>query len=638
MADSGSEHDAVVTPEDSSAGSFLLKRMIMNERLGRPFQAELYLLSDSETVDFTKLVGRKMGIQVKQDGETHRQYHGYVARFVQADRDNEASSQAEASSGNRVGYRATLVPWLWMLSHTRNCKIWQEMTVPDIIKEVFSDLGFTDFEDKLSGTYKTWTYCVQYNETAFNFVQRLMEHEGIYYYFKHGTTAHTMVLADGISAHDDWTGGNPMVYRKKGDTATEDHIKDWTLRQHVRTGKFVTTDYDFEDPSTDLEKEKADPLPHGEDSLEVFDYPGHYMSPDATNGQSYADQRLEALHAGYEICSGRTDNHFILIGGTFELVEHDRSDQNRDYLVTATKTIVTPDTFGGAASGGAGMSKSKASFISTEFETIVKTRQFRLLRETPWPKIGGPQTAKVVGEGENEIWTDEYGRIKVQFHWDRFGEEDENSSCWIRVAQRWAGQEWGIIHIPRVGQEVIVDFLDGDPNQPLVTGAVYNSEQMPPYALPDNQTQSGIKTRSSDGGDAETFNELRFEDKTGEEEIYLHAEKNMKHIVENDYEIEVGLEKADPGDLQITVENELRVIVGDCELTMNKDGTITLTGMEFNLETTADVNTTATGKIASEATGDLTMKSSANFKAEGSMSEVKASGPTTVKGAVVNIN
>ena len=514
---------AVKTPLGEDV--LVLRSMAGSEELGRLYAYELVFSSDDNAIKAEDILGQNVTVRLDLDDDKKRYFNGFVSRFAQTGR-----SQAHAT------YRATIRPWLWFLTRRADCRIFQDMTVPEIVKKVFRDDGFSDFDESLSATYDKWTYCVQYRETDFNFVSRLMEQEGIYYYFKHEDGKHTLMLCDSASAHSALTGNEEVPYHPPSDKVRGDFVYDWSVTQEVLPGVYSLQDFDFEKPSVDLAAQSNIKRKHANAGFEIYDYPGEYL--EEKEGSGYAKARIEELQWQYEKITGAGTVRGFHPGGLFKLTDHPRSDQDREYLVvSAHHDLQSAEFETGVAAGG-------GPTCVCGFAAIESKTPYRSPRVTPKPIIQGPQTALVVGPSGDEIYTDKYGRVKVQFHWDRLGKKDENSSCWIRVAQVWAGKTWGGIQIPRIGQEVMVEFLEGDPDQPIITGRVYNAEHMPPYGLPDNATQSGIKSRSSKGGNDANFNEIRFEDKHGSEELYLHAEKNHTNITENDRSEDVGHDRS----------------------------------------------------------------------------------------------
>jgi len=550
----------------------LLRRMTAKEELGRPFEIHLELLSTDHSLKLADALGRAMTVTVKNDQGKKRYFSGLVGTFTQT-----------GQHGNLAAYRANLVPWLWFLTRTADCRIFQQKTVPDIIKEVFREHGFTDFKDNLNGSYSKQEFCVQYRETDFAFISRLMEREGIYYFFEYSDGKHTLCLADDYAAHGTVSGYEKVPYYPPSnkDRREREHIFDWSVTQSVQSGVYVLNDYDFERPNADLLAKSQMPRKHPHGKFEVYDYPGEYLVNQ--DGDRYAQRRIEEKQSEYERSRGAMTATGLSAGSLFQLEGYPRKDQNREYLLIRTVLEVQNNEY----EVGAGDSEI---VWQCHFEACDSKQPFRSARVTSVPTVQGPQTAVVVGKSGEEIWTDKYGRVKVQFHWDRYGKSDENSSCWVRVAQVWAGKTWGAIHIPRIGQEVIVEFLDGDPDRPIVTGRVYNADEMPPYKLPDNQTQSGIKSRSTKAGDAKGFNELRFEDKKGEEQIYFHAEKDFQRVVENNDSLQVGFDKADQGDQTIEIYNNQEVTIGNSKsndgsqkITIWKDATETVKNGDHTL-------------------------------------------------------
>ncbi len=534
----------IITP--LGADVLLLQGMTVTEELGRLFTIQVELASEQNIV-FADILGQNVSIRLNLM-EGVRFFNGYVSRISQS-----------VNQGRYNRYHATIQPWLWFLTRTSDCKIFQEMTVPEIITQVCNELGFTDIESKLSEEYRTWEYCVQYRETDFNFLSRLMEQEGIYYYFTHEEGKHTLNLADSSSSHSPLEGEATIEYHPLSQAEVYDGecITQWHFEQKIQPGSCVLTDYDFKLPKLDLEVDANIAKQHSEAEYEIFDYPGEYVT--SGEGSRYVRTRIEELHTGYEQAQGQGTVKTMGCGALFTLENYTRDDQNREYLLVSVAHSIHVDNF---ESTGSGSVDYRNNFTAVASDVV-----FRAARSTPKPVVQGPQTAVVVGPSGEEIYTNEHGQVKLQFHWDRYGESNENSSCWVRVSQLWAGKTWGGIHIPRIGQEVIVEFLEGDPDRPIVTGRVYNGDQTPPYDLPANKTQSGIKSRSSQGGGGANFNEIRFEDKMGEEQVYIHAEKNQDNIVENDETTSVGHDRTEDvgNDETITIGNDRTEQVGNNE-------------------------------------------------------------------------
>jgi type VI secretion system secreted protein VgrG len=492
----------------------VLQSLHGEEQLGRPFRYELELLSENSQINLADLVGQNVTVWLKLSKEDTRYFNGFVSRAYQTD-----------AGGSMARYRATVVPWLWFLTRTSDCRIFQEMSVPDIIEDVFRGHGFTDFDNQLSEEYREWEYCVQYRETDFNFVSRLMEQEGIYYFFKHEDGKHTLVLADAISTHEAYPKYEEINYhtRSQGRSSGQ-NIQDWTFEMNVQPGSCALCDYDFKNPKNELRAMSSVERDHAAAQFEIFDYPGEYT--ESADGEAYARIRIEELQTQYAVARANSDARGICTGGTFTLTDFPREDQNQEYLITSVNFQINSDVLRPGEQG------ESSPVFSCSFNAMDAGQPFRPSRITPRPTIAGPQVAVVVGPSGEEIHTDEYGRVKVQFPWDRQGMKDDNSSCWIRVSQNWAGKNWGAMIIPRITQEVIVEFLEGDPDRPIITGRVYNADNMPPYDLPANKTMSTLKSNSSSEGQG--FNEIRFEDKTDEEQIFIFAQKNQDVRVQND--------------------------------------------------------------------------------------------------------
>jgi type VI secretion system secreted protein VgrG len=494
----------------------LVKKFSMSEQLGRLFQIEVELVSPDTAIDFDKMVGTNATVRLEMPNGKTRYFNGYVSRFVQTEQERAYAQ-----------YRATLVPWLWFLTRTADCRIFQKKKVPDIIEEVFKAHGFKDYNvRKLTGTYREWENCVQYRETDFNFVSRLMEQEGIYYFFEHKDGVHTLVLADSASAHEPFAGYDTLVYRPRTHQGEEtaETVTDWVMEKELQPGAYALGGFHFKTPNAPIVTNANISRKHEAAAFEIYDYPGGFDNRD--EGDAYAKLRIEELQAQHEILRAQATVRGACTGCKFKLKGHPRDDQNREYLITG-------GSYQASVSGYETSGKTdEEEFFSCSFTAMPASEPFRAVRLTPKPVIQGPQTAIVVGKKGEEIHTDEFGRVMVQFHWDRYGKVDENSSCWVRVSQPAAGKGWGAISIPRIGQEVVVEFLEGDPDRPIITGRVYNATNKPPYDPASFKTVTAFKSNSSKGGGG--FNELRFEDKKGEEQVFVHGEKNLDVRIKND--------------------------------------------------------------------------------------------------------
>jgi type VI secretion system secreted protein VgrG len=537
----------------AGADVLVCKSVAAHEALSQLSRIEVELLSEKPDTKPDALLGQGVTIEIASPSEQTRFFHGLVSRCGISKRDARG-----------VTYHLELVPWLWILTRTSDCRVFQKMTVPDIIMKVFRDHGFNDFEPRLQGSYDPWEYCVQYRETDFNFVSRLMEEEGIYYFFKHEMGKHTLVLCDGPGSHDPTPGYDKISWRPGGlHGEGDEHIRDWVKEQQLQPGKYAHTDYNFETPKTGLLTTSQMPGKHAQAEMEVYDYPGEYSKQG--EGSAWAKIRMEELHSRHKTATGFGDSYGVCTGAKFKYIEALYPADEGEYLVVSTSLNLEAAAYETGDEG--------SEVFSCSFTVIPAEEVYRPARSSVKPLIHGVQTAVVVGPAGEEIFTDKYGRIKVQFHWDREGKKDENSSCWMRVATPWAGRNFGAIHIPRIGQEVVVAFLEGDPDQPLVIGSVYNADQMPPWELPGNKTQSGIQTRSSLGGGREHYNELCFEDKKGNELVYLRAEKDYTIAVENDEAHWVGHDRVKTID-----HDETTHVKHDRTETVDNNETITIVG------------------------------------------------------------
>jgi type VI secretion system secreted protein VgrG len=613
-----------------------------SEELGRPFRYEIEMLSTKLDLNFDDQLGKALSLShtVLQKNEK-RHYHGIVSEIG-------SSGVIRGIAGDYLRFSVILRPEVWFLSHSSDNRIFQEMSAVDVIENVFKDAGL-QWKKSLTGTYDKREYCVQYGETDFDFVSRLLENEGIYYFFEHNERRHLMVLADGSGAHKPIAGDSKLPFRLPGEAAVDmEHVYEWEWANRVETQQFTLTSYDYEKSKTDLKVNDTIRQKHGQSDLERYEYGQLYK--ETSIGKRLVKARIQEQQVDYARWTGSADAMRLETGYTFSLTDHPGKAQNEKYLVVGASY-----TMNHAAAGELLGDEEAESDFDVAFVSIKERTPFRPARTTPKAIVRGPQTAVVVGKKGEEIWTDKYGRVKVQFPWDREGKDDEKSSCWVRVATSSAGENWGFVAIPRIGQEVIVDFLEGDPDQPIIVGSVYNDANMPPYDLPANQTQSGLKTRSSKGGSAKNFNELRFEDKEGSEEVFFHAETNFNRVVKNNDTLKVGLDKKDPGDQTIEIHNDravtlkegndtlkvekgnqdinvkkkidieagdqLTIKVGKSKLVMKKNGDITMSGMKLDIK----------------GTNSVKIKGVSSFEAGGTMVKIAGSAKTDIKGAMTKI-
>jgi type VI secretion system secreted protein VgrG len=529
------------------ADVLLLANLSGREAMSELFEFRVQLYSENGAIAPKDVLTTSATISIQLRTADPRYFNGIFADFAQAGFDRKTGLYA---------YEGTIVPWFWLLTLYSNCQIFQNKSVPDIVDAVLGARSLSNYEKNLSGTYSPREYCVQYRETDLNFLARLLEQEGIAWYFKHENGKHTLVLTDQTKSAPEapqtpvsWLGSAPV-----GAVSPQTSI--WSLdhRNTVRTAKAALTDYNFETPATSLLSSTNTIVQRANTTQEVYDYPGLYTA--TADGANYVKVLMEEFETAAETVDGSSDCETFAPGYQFTLSEHFRDDYNTAYLLTSVTHT--------ASQSGYVAGSSEAFQYQNRFQAMPVTVAYRPPRRARRPTISGLQPAVVVGPSGEEIYVDKYGRVKVQFFWDRVGKKDENSSCWVRVASIWAGKNWGWITHPRIGQEVLVDFLEGDPDRPVVVGRMYNADQMPPYALPDNMTQSVMKTRSSKGGGTDNFNEIRFEDKKGSELFFQHAEKDMTTEVEHD-------------DSQ-TVQNDRTIVVqGKHTETITKDTSITVT-------------------------------------------------------------
>lgn len=494
-----------VVCEGMGADDLFMRSFAGVESLSEPYSFRVRFSSMIGPLAPEKLLGKHMTVELEAPGGV-RHFDGIVRRFGPLGQTSEIEV-----------LEAEIVPQFWLRSLSWNCRIFQELSTPEIVEKVLKE-GNVKFKAQLTASYSKRVYCTQYNETDFTFVSRLLEEEGIHYFFEHKSGEHTLILSDKSSSAKPCTPQKEFRVQQVSKGLKDDVFHALQIQTSIHPGLVMIRDYDFENPDTRLEasSKTVSKLPDL-DSYEVYEYPGHYTRP--KDGKTRADLLMERQEVSELTVNGASNGRSIQAGQYFSLAEHHAAD---DYLLVEVRH-----------EGQNPIDEGEPSAYSNSFRAIPKSVAFRPLRRTPRPVVPGVQTAKVVGKSGEEIYTDQYGRIKVKFPWIRDDAEDEKSSCWIRVSTQAAGPQWGSVFVPRIGWEVLVTFLDGDPDRPLVTGAVYNGKNKPPYELPANQTQSGVKTRSSKKGDAKTFNELRFEDLLDKEEIYIHAERDLNIHVEN---------------------------------------------------------------------------------------------------------
>jgi type VI secretion system secreted protein VgrG len=539
-----------------------------HEALGRlyEYQIELVNLSEPEAVrqvldpDGTlkpeTLLGQTLTVCLPLASDKARYFSGIVTRACRL-----------GWRGGYAHYGVTISPELWLLTLNRDCRIFQDMTVPEVVKQILRQHKISPFRESLFCKYRQWDCVTQYRESDFEFISRILAHEGIYYYFEHSENGHTLVLADSVSSHgvrEDFEA--VRMGRPSSNSSSPDYLETWQDGFDIQSNTVTLADFDFRlrGPSARLSVRRHTEVEPKCAGLAIYDYPGKLVfaenqedPPDNAASdecqeehERLAQTRLEEKRWQAERYRGQGTARWLTTGFLFS-IDNSAAYAQRQFLATMTEITLRNSLF---RSGNDPVDEPCAITV-TAIDSQTQFRSPRLEK----PVVRGPQTARVVGPKDEEIWTDRFGRIKLQFHWDREGVCDENSSCWVRVAHPWAGNRWGAIHVPRVGNEVVVEFLEGDPDRPLVTGSVYNADNMPPYTLPENKTQSGIKTRSSKGGTEANFNEIRFEDKKGHEELHIQAERNMSTLVKHDQSLTVH------GDRSVTVNGTRKSIIAKKE-------------------------------------------------------------------------
>jgi type VI secretion system secreted protein VgrG len=557
----------------------LFRAMRGHEELGRLFAYEVSALSVRPDINPGELLGKDITVTIELRGGGSRAWNGHVTRFAQG-----------AMLGRFHAYRMIVRPWLWFLTRRTDCRIFQDKTVPDIVKDVFTRHPSAAFELNLSETYTPREYCVQYRESDFAFVSRLLEEEGIYYYFAHREGRHVLTLIDSYSGHKALDHKATIAFHAPGAQVRvdEEFIHAWTFAQDIQSGVAAIDDYDFTRPKADLGVKARIVQKHEAAEYETFDWPGEYR--ETADGEHYVRARIDELHSDFERAEAECNVREIAVGRLFTLTNAPRRDQEREYLVVAADFDVRDNAYETGA--------EEPTTFHASFAALQSRQQFRPARTTPRPTVKGTQTAMVVGPAGEEIWCDAYGRVKVHFHWDRHGGQDENASCWIRVAQNLAGNRWGMVFIPRIGQEVIVDFLEGDPDRPIIVGAVYNGLEMPPYPLAEHKTRTVLfKSNSTPGSNG--FNEIRIEDKSGEEQLFIHGEKDLDVRIKHDRREWIGRDRhlVVKRDRVEEVERDEHVVVHrDLAEEIRRDHHLTITGKQA---------ISITGSHSLQVTGDV---------------------------------
>ncbi|MGN2500524.1 type VI secretion system Vgr family protein [Serratia marcescens] len=502
---------------------FLFKTLTGKEALSSLYTFSVDVLSETQPVDPKKLLGQTLTVECRQTPQLPPRYlSGIMTRVEVKGRD---------SNDRYDRYTLTVKPALWSLGQGRDCRIWQEKSVPDIITTLLREQDIA-FENRLSWDYRCWEYCVQYQESDLDFISRLMEHEGIYYYFKHDNGKHTLVLADAPEQHEVLSGFAtfPCIDETVADVSGPG-IARWRVSETMSASLYLTDDYDFRRPRASLLQARQNPVSGGQQDTVVFDWPGRYTRHD--DGAFYSRIRQQELACAQAQMSGETPSLGMAPGHAFTLTRAARPEDNRTYIVSGAEYFFSE-------AGYYSQDDEAATPVHrTAFTAHPAALNWRPARQTAWPRTYGPQTAEVVGPQGQTIWTDEYGRVKLRFRWDRHHVPgNDEAACWVRVSSAWAGWGYGSLQVPRVGEEVIVDFINGDPDRPIVTGRVYNQDSMPPWDLPADATKMGFMTRSA-GGTPENGSFLVFDDAPGRETFDMHAERDMNMSAERDLTVNI---------------------------------------------------------------------------------------------------
>jgi type VI secretion system secreted protein VgrG len=542
----------------------VLTELSGEEEISQPFLFTATMRSEDPDIKPESLIGAKVTMWIKRETAEPVPISGMVRSLSLASVDVRGFRE----------YHAEIVPWLWFLSCTTDCRIFQNQTVPKIIETIFGELGFTDYEmSGLTGSYQPLDFCVQYRETALAFISRWMEELGIFYFFRHEANRHVMVLGDQNRAF------KPVVEKDAlfGDQSGS-NISQWRHSYQFRSGRYAHKDFAFKTPSQDLSTKESSLLKlQRASAFEIYDYPGGYTQKG--DGQQLTRVRMEEHEAAYHTVTGASICASFFAGGKFTMSQHHlEAEEKQEYVLRRVVHRASDYTYITANTG--------APSYDNTFEAFPAATKFRPASRTPWPIVQGPQTATVVGPPGEIIHTDKHGRVKLQFHWDRRGKKDDKSSCWVRVSQNWAGKGWGGVFIPHVGQEVIVSYQEGDPDMPLVTGRVYNGENTKAVDLPANKTQSAIQDHSG--------NYMIMEGKSGVQDIRVNAVKDMNYTIKNDYN-----EKVLTGNRKIEVltGTHTETIKGDTKITITT-GTLTTTVSDKTAVYTSKQRTTINSNTA----------------------------------------
>lgn len=552
-----------------------------DEHVSNLFEFQLRVLSGNHDIKPEELIGKPVTVTIQN--EHKRTFNGFISKF----------SFGEVSAHNMREYRLTMVPWLWFLTRSEKRRIFQEKNTKDIVTGIFKELGFSDYDFRAKGG-KPREYCVQYGESDFEFVSRLLEEEGYAYYFTQEGDKHKMVIVDQANAYHECKETN-LTFSRGSTTDTE--IIQWRHDYEFRKGIWTINDYNFKEPKKSL-LETTNTLSKFANvkKFEHYEYPDMY---DFGSGRDLVKARIEAEEVAINTIAGASSCSTFYAGGRFKLEKHEHAQEQGEYILLSVFHSVSDTSY------FSGQDEGETEYVN-HFNCIPSSVHYRPPRVHRRPVMKGPQSAMVTGPKGENIYIDDIGRIKVQFIWDRDGKRDENSSCFLRVMQSWAGNGWGASFIPRIGHEVIVTFLDGDPDRPIVTGTVYNGDQAIPFK---SKTQSGIRTNTTKGADKSSghFNELRFDDKKGSEHLFVQAEKDYERNVKNNEKMTVGNNR------QLDVKKNIKT-----------------TATDILIKAKSSIELKVGGSSIKMTPSDITIKSTTI--------NVKGSALTNIKGGLVKIN
>ncbi|WP_442801765.1 type VI secretion system Vgr family protein [Serratia rubidaea] len=578
--------DRITVTTPAGAGALKFWKLSGVEQVSHSFELQVMLLSTDARLDRRAMLGQPITLTIPTQGLLS------APRYLNGKVTSVNVHSADINGARYAVYTLTMESDLWPLKRDRNQRIFQNQRVPDIVKTVLGEYG-VQVEEQLSGSYRSWEYCVQYQESSYDFISRLMELEGIYFFFRHEADKHTLVLHDAPQQHQPFSGYEAIPYHAtpSGGSTGEEGIGQWAISERVTPGIYSIDDYDFRKPNAWLFQARQNPSSPQPGQIDYYDWPGHFV--EHGDGEFYARVRQEEWQAEHQRISATATALGIVPGCTFTLLNPPFASDSGEYLVLSASYDLEENSY---ASGG------DEAVHRIDMTVIPADTPYRSPQRTPWPRTHGPQTARVVGPQGESIWTDKYGRIKVKFHWDRQAKGDETSSGWVRVSSAWAGQGFGGVQIPRVGDEVVIDFINGDPDRPIVTGRVYNEASMPPWALPAGATMMGFMTRSKDGH-SDNSSHLFFEDKAGSEMVQLHAEKDMNISVENDKTVTID------GNRTTTIQKKQQdEVFGDARFTYHGTRTTTVTKKETKTFEDGEKVTISNGRNSEITSGGEQLK------------------------------